>query len=199
MLRPSKRTKCNQRRSSFMRPMTGSGIVEGVVGLVLIIGTTVLASLLLINTGVATYNKEKIGFVADQAAAFATSCTNMSTRQADVSSFVDNLLTQMGLNASNTNVTVSDVAVGQWAAVSVSVTSNLPTIMSSGFSNLLPQQIQVSDTAVSIKSPYVSQYIVGVDPFGGTVTCALIDPTGNLPPDGLEAWRMSLTGTKRIR
>ncbi len=199
MLMPSKRKGIKNRFSPFIRTASGSGIVEGVIGLVMIIGVSVLAVLLLLNTGVATYDKEKIGFVADQAATFATSLTNMNTRQADVSSFVDNLLTQMGLKATNTTVTVTDIAVGQWAGISVSVSSNLPTLMSAGFSNLLPQTIQVSDTGVAIKSPYVTQYLVGVDPFGGTVTGELIDPAGNLPPDAVPAWSMGMLGTQQIR
>lgn len=183
-----------------LRTMGGSGIVEGLVGLMLIIGSTILAVILLLNTGIATYNKEKVAFVADQAATYATSLTNLSTRDADVRSFVNSLLNQMGVKASNTTVKVTDIACSKWAAVSVSVSTTLPTLMSSGFSFLIPQQLQVSDTAVAIKSPYATAYCVGVAPVGGQVTLALLNATGVLPNDSLPAWSINLDlGVLRLR
>ena len=187
-----------------VRPCTrtsfGSGIVEAVLALTLIISSTFLAVVLLLNIGIATYDKEKVAFVADQASAYATSLTNENTRDADVKSFVDNLMNQMGVKASGTTVTVKDIACSRWAAISVKVTTTLPTIMSTAFSSLVPQQIQVSDTSVAIKSPYATAYCIGVAPVGGQVTLALINPDGTLPSDGLPAWSINLeAGILRLR
>src|SRR5579883_2497962 len=109
-----------------IRPETGSGIVEGVVGLMLIVSATVIAVMLLLNTGIATYNKEKLSFVADQAAIYATSVADSPTRDSDVSSFVNNMFSNMGIQASNTTVTVKDIACSKWAAIQVQVTTSLP-------------------------------------------------------------------------
>lgn len=194
----------NKRRICLKsRNKRGSGLIVGVACLFLIISGTVLAVLLLMNTGVATYNKEKLGFIANQAATYAATYSaylpDAATRQSNVSSMVTNLLTSMGLNSSNTNVTVTDTTVGAQAAVSVTVSANLPTIMSANFSSVLPQQIQSSFTAVAIKAPYATQYVVGVDPLGGQATGLMINPTGALPNDGLPAYSISLQGLKKIR
>ncbi len=51
----------------------GSGIVEGVGGLVLIIGATVLLAQMLLNVGFLLYYKQKVGYAATQAADYAAS------------------------------------------------------------------------------------------------------------------------------
>lgn len=186
-----------------MRSSQGSGIIEASVGLMLIIGVTVLAVLLLLNTGIASYNKEKIGYVANQAALFATSLNNANkpTRLTNVRTFVDTLFTQMGVKASNTSVQVTDVAVGKWAGIKVSVATDLPTLNSSALSAMLPPQLHVSDTAVAVKSPYVTQYLKGVDPIGsGQVVVPILEaPNGILPADGLAAWTMGLNNLLKLR
>lgn len=185
---------------SYRRPVLGSGVIEAVIALTLIIGSTFLAVVLLLNIGLATYDKEKLAYVADQASLYAISLSDRSTRDADVKSFVDNMLNQMGAKATNTTVTVKDVACSRWAAISVSVKSTLPTIMSTAFSSLVPQQLEVSDTSVAIKSPYATAYCLGAAPIGGKVTLALVNPTGDLPPDTLPAWSINLAfGLRKIR
>ncbi len=186
---------CLQRRAS-----AGSGIIEGIVALMLIIGSTILAVILLLNTGIASYDKEKISFVADQAASYATTLFDSKTRDADVSAFVDEMLNQMGVKASNTSVKVTDIKCNRWAALSVDVSSTIPTLMSSSFSSMLPQQIQVSARSVAIKSPYAEAYCVGTAPIGGQVTLALLNADGTLPADNLPAWSISLAlGVKLLR
>lgn len=189
-----------RKKSKCARSMRGSQIVEALLALMLTIGATTLAVILLLNTGSATYDKEKIAFVANQAATYATSLIDMSSRDSDVQSFVDTMFTQMGVKATNTVVTVKDTKCAKWSALTVQVTTTMPTIMSSAFSNLIPQQIQVTDTAVAIKSPYAEAYCIGVDPLGGQVTLALINPDGTLPSDGVPAWAISLAaGVVRLR
>jgi hypothetical protein len=163
----------------------------------------VSAVLLLLNTGLASYNKEKIGYVANQAALYATSLNNVNaqTRASSVSSFVDTLFSQMGVKAANTSVQISDFAVGKWAGVKVSISTDLPTLNSSALSTMLPQQLHVSDNAVAIKAPYATQYLKGVDPIGsGQVVVPIIEaPNGILPADSLPAWSIGLNNLLKLR
>jgi hypothetical protein len=182
-----------------MRKERGSGIVEGVVGLMLVIGGTVLCVLLLINSGAATYNKEKIGFVANQAATYAATLPSDSTRQALVTTTVNSLLESMGLSSTNCSVTVSDITVASNPAVSVTVSASLPTMLSSNFGNLLPQQIQMSDTAVAIKNAWFWAYGKGTLPDGQSVVCPLLNATGALPNDDKPAYAITVLGVTKIR
>jgi hypothetical protein len=183
-----------------IRPARGSGIVEGLVGMMLISGATVLTVILILNSAIASYDREKIGFVANQTAYYAASLDDPSTRDSDATAFADNLLTQMGLQASNTTAKVSDTAAGPFASVSVEVSAKLPTVTSSAFSYMLPSQLQVSDTSMVVKRPYVTQYLQGVDPIGGQVVVPLIEaPTATLPPDSLQAWQIALFGVTQLR
>ena len=67
----------------------GSGIVEGVVGLLMIIGAAVLTVLLLVNAGGATYQKEKIGLVAQEVATYGTFLPNDMASEPLVATMVD--------------------------------------------------------------------------------------------------------------
>ncbi len=203
-MRPSSKQNCKRTTiRPLMRSRRGSGIIIGVVSVFLLVSGSVLAVLLLMNTGVATYNKEKLGFIANQAAIYAATysayLTDTTKRQTNVSSMVSSLLTSMGLNSSNTTVTVTDTTVGAQPAVSVTVSANLPTVMAANFSSVLPQQIQSTFTAVAIKAPYATEYVVGLDPLGGKVTGLMINPTGALPNDGRPAWSIGLQGLNKIR
>ncbi len=173
--------------------------MEGVVGLVLVIGGALMAFLLLMNTGVATYNKEKIGFVANSAASYAATLTDPSTRQANVESLVGTTMSNMGLNSASTVVTIKDLTEASIPAVSVTVAVNIPTLLSGSISGLLPQQVQMTDTAVALKPINTMQYLVIQDPLGGQVTVPLLNNTGALPKDNLPAWSISLQGVKKIR
>lgn len=55
------------------RTNRGSGIIEGVTGLWVVVSGTVAAVLLLVNVGMSTFYKEKIAFVTNNCATFAAS------------------------------------------------------------------------------------------------------------------------------
>lgn len=184
---------------SATRRNRGSGIIEGVVGMMLIIGGTVAAIVLLMNSAAATYHKEKIGFVANQAALYATTLTDNSTRQAQVTDLATKLLASMGIDAGVTTVTITDTTLGSQPAVSVTVTSAVPTMFASNFSALVPQTIQMSDTAVAPKPFWFWGYAVGTLPTGQSLTFPLINATGALPNDGLPAYSLSALGLIKIR
>lgn len=182
-----------------LRSKQGSVMVEGAVGLLLVISGLIVAVLFLLNSGLAVYNQEKIGFVANSAASYAANLTNTSTRQADVDAEVKDTMANLGLDSSNTSTTISDVTLNSLPAVSVTITANLPTLMTANFGSIFPQQIQINNTAVALKPVNPMRYLVVVDPLGGQVTVPLINTTGILPNDGLPAWQISLAGVKNIR
>ncbi len=72
----------------------------------------------LLNVGGATYNKEKIGFVATQAANYASTLPADAARQGLVTDLVDQLLASMGFGSSTT-VSIADLTVGTRQAVKV--------------------------------------------------------------------------------
>lgn len=166
--------------------------------MIVIIGF-IFAGLLLMNSGVLIYNQGKIGFVAHSAASFAASLTNAATRQADVDSHVSNTMANLGLDATNTTTSITDIDVSSKPAVTVTVKANLPTLLSANFGNLLPQQVQLSETAVALKPINTMKYIVVIHPWGGQITLPLVNATGYLPNDGLPAWQISLAGVRKIR
>lgn len=184
-----------------IRSNRGSGIIEGVVGTMLIIGGTVAAIVLMLNSGAATYNKEKIGFVANQAALYASSLNNTPARQALVTDLVNNLLASNNLGAGRRGniVTIKDTTVGSKPAVSVTVTTSVSTVFANNFSSMLPQTIQMSDTAIALKPTWFWGYAVGTLPTGQSLTFPLINATGALPNDGLPAYSLSALGLIKIR
>jgi hypothetical protein len=173
--------------------------VEGVVGLIMIIGGTVLAVLLLVNVGAAAYNKEKIGLVANQAATYACILPNDATRQPLVATAVDELLSNMGLNPNNTVVDVQDVNIASEVAVKVTVTATIATLLSGNFTSIMPAQLRMSDSALVVKDSWYWGYGVGVLPTGQKFTGPIFNPTGALPNDGLPAYGVSLLGMWKIR
>lgn len=122
------------------RTQTGSGIVEGVVGLGIVIGATVLAVLLIINVGTATHLKRRVGFMAEQAAQYAANEDDDSKR----SEFVRELSTKMGLGQL-TKSKFADLEVLEHPAVRATLTSRMSTF---GDVAWLPASVRMSDSAV---------------------------------------------------
>ncbi len=157
-------------RSTF-RSKTGAGIVEGVVGLWLLVFVAIALLGMIANVGAATYYKQKIGFVANQAAQYAASvrCWNRVYNYAESSD--PGGRDQQGdydLNPANYDVQVQTALVvnailsdmGMPAASSVSVTDTddgtgiVATINVSGLvmpsSNIaLPAVIMLQDSATA--------------------------------------------------
>lgn len=181
-----------------MRQMRGSGMLEGAVGLMLVTSGLIFAALILLNSGAAIYNQMKLGFVAHSAAVFAAQDTSGS-RQSDVSSQVSTMMSNVGLSSANTTTTITDTTIGSMPAVSLKISANLPTLLSASFGGVLPQQIQINETAVALKPYNPMQYIWVNPPVGQGCVVPLLQPNGNYPNDGLPVWLVSLAGIRQIR
>jgi hypothetical protein len=120
-------------------------------------------------------------------------------RQALVTDFVDGLLTNMGYTTNNSNVTITDTTVGARLAVTVTVSASVSTMMAGNFSNVMPLQFQMSDSATAIDNDWMWGYAACTLPTGQKFTAPLINATGALPNDGLPAYGVSLLGMVRIR
>jgi hypothetical protein len=181
-----------------IRKTKGAGIVEGVVGLVVLTISTVLAVLLLLNAGGAAYDKEKISLVADQAACYAISLPSDATRQPLVAAMVNQLLSSMGIS-NNAIVDVQDVTAGGQAAVQVSVTTSCSTLLTGRFASVMPSQIQMSDSTVVVRNAWYNGYMIEYLPSGQKLNQPLINATGALPADALPAYNISLVGMYKVR
>lgn len=102
------------------RSFNGQALVEGVIALVLIISSTVLALLLLANSGMAVYYKEKLAVVSSKAADYAAAQPE-SSRNAETRAFVQELLQALGIRASSVDVDVSTVTVHSEPLIKVNV------------------------------------------------------------------------------
>ena len=83
-------------KARTVRNAQGSGLVEGVVGIVLVTMVVVAGILLLVNSGMATYYKLKIGYVASEAAKFANAHEGQGRINA-TKDYAESLLRALGI------------------------------------------------------------------------------------------------------
>lgn len=177
----------------------GSALVQSVVGLWLLIIGTLLGLLLLVNVGGATYGREKLGFVADQAAGYATTLPAPANRQQLVTNMVTQLLANMGFSTTNTTVTVSDTTVSGQPGVQVTVTTSVATLLGGAFAGLLPGEISMPYTATAVKNRWFNAYAVCTLLNNQSVTNPVIDTNLTLPSDGLPGYVTTILGTNRMK
>jgi Flp pilus assembly protein TadG len=173
----------------------GSALVQGVVGLWLLVIGTLLGLLLLVNVGGATYGREKLGFVADQAAGYATTLPAAANRQQAVTDLVKLLLAKMGFSTTNTTVTVSDTTVNGQAGVQVTVTTSLATLLAGNFGGIIPGEISMPYTAAAAKTRWFNSYAVCTLLNNQSLTNPVIDTNMSLPKDGLPHYSTNILGT----
>lgn len=140
--------KISIKRSKQGRRATGSGLIEGVFGLMLVIGGTTAGTMLMLNSGSAMFLKEKLVVVSNLAAQYAAQNFNDSNIQEDTRAYVQNLLPRVGLSGSGLKVAVTkDIAVKTngtpVVGVQVRVSSKVQ-LLSDG--SLFPTSIELSDT-----------------------------------------------------
>jgi len=127
------------------RTHRGSVLAEGVVALGLVIAGAVGGTLLLVNAGVATYYKEKLGFIDNQAAIYAANQANLGLNsdqvQAQTETFVNDLLRATGMPESEDITTTVD-------ADKVTVATRLANISVIGNGTILPAFVSVQDLSV---------------------------------------------------
>jgi hypothetical protein len=165
------------------RRTSGSAIVEGVAGLGLVIFGTICAALFLYDTGVATYHKNKLGFVTAQTAHYAASLAEHDL--AAVRRFAVGLLNQMGISSTDTTLSVTNVEVEGRPGVRVELSNRFPLFESSF--RFLPGSILLSDSAACVTSNYASN-MEG----SGFMKMTCIQPggptKGGSPPQYSEIW-----------
>jgi hypothetical protein len=193
---PSKKRK--------IRSARGSGIMQGIVCLMILIIGTVLGVLLLINAGTAAYQKEKLCFVANQSAAYATSFlpSERAAAAPKVQNFSRQLLSNMGINTADVTVNF-DVPVGAQKGAQVSITAPFATVAPAGYASVIPNGLQMSDSECVLNHSYYSAYGLGILGQAGIVGGSVLFPVtklGLIPPDdGLPAWTINQGIMIRIR
>lgn len=122
------------------RKQSGSGMVLSVAALGIVIGGTVIAVLFIINTGSAMHLKNRVHFMAEQAARYAVGERDHFERR----EFVRELAATMGLGGRTSSDYDGLQADGQ-DAMKASVTARISTF---GDVAWLPNTIKMSDSAV---------------------------------------------------
>lgn len=135
------------------RNSSGQALVEGVAALILIVIASILATLFMVNSGLATYYKEKLGFITNQAASFAFQLPRTADPTGPTTDFVNNLCTEIGLPASGISVKANNtINISGKPAVIVTVTANCKIF---GKDSIFPVSIPMSDTTAAIQTNYV--------------------------------------------
>ncbi|MBY0356610.1 MAG: hypothetical protein K2W82_01305 [Candidatus Obscuribacterales bacterium] len=139
-----------------MRNSRGQGLIEGAVGLVLIVTGIVLGTVLLLCTGYALNYKQKLAFVAHEVSAYVQSrgdwlgCTrpdyNPQKVQEEARQVADELMESLGMGAAS-DVTFTETTVGSNRYCRVTVTADRLQIPGAG---ILPNFIGLSETGASV-------------------------------------------------
>jgi hypothetical protein len=143
-------------RSHLMKPSRrraqGQALLEGVIALAIIIFGTVIAGLFLVNAGLSLYFKEKLGFIANQAAQFAFQIEPPEDPTARTQQFVRELVTQLALPASNVQVTATRGLTGGVNSTTVRINLGMRLF---GRGDVLPFSIPMNETSVAIATNYI--------------------------------------------
>lgn len=140
------RSAKTKRALKTIRSAKGAGLVEGVTGLVMVMGGLIIAILLMMNTGMAMYLKGKIAFVAQQTARHATGLQEQD-RKSQSTEFAKDLAARMGMDVNSTEVEVGSCTVAGEEAVDVKISSSMATF---GGVDWLPKTVAMSDNAVAV-------------------------------------------------
>jgi hypothetical protein len=124
------------------RTQTGSGLIEGVLGLMMVTGSTVFATLFILDSGTGIFLKNKISLVTSQAAQYAAANQSDSDLESETEAYVTSLMPVVGLTPSRLTVTVTATAVNGVQGEVVTVSNQFP-LFGQG---ILPTSIQLSDT-----------------------------------------------------
>lgn len=179
--------------SRLPRRQNGVGMVEGVMGLVLMFSVIVLGIVLFINIGLLSYYQNKIGMLTDHAASYAASLgswqgvvtPNLTDDRLSQQTklLVDKALGEMGFP------TGKDVSVkAQQLAGMVRVSITVRNVRLSGSGNILPFSVTLADSAVATldndRAPMVATINgVRVPAYGRfTKKLSLDAPIGNTEP-----------------
>ena len=144
-------------RRAGARRAGGAGIVEGVVGITLIVIAAAFGGLLMLNCSQAAIYKQKLGLVSSSAAALAASMaswdydynpgTTDGVLENDLKPSIDKALRAMGLPNATRVIVHREFSGSPGGSISVTVTvGDLPVI---GHSKAFPRLMSISDTCVA--------------------------------------------------
>ncbi len=170
----------------------GAELVEGVVGLWLIIFFMIASVVLLINVLAASFNKEKLGFVTDMAAVYGSNLPADTTNAPQlIEDRVNVLLKEMSLKTTTLNVTskwndhTASGKVGTRPVCSVTIDATVPTLLSASMPAFMPVNIKMTDTSIALMRPWNWSYgscSIAAAVLPGWITPGL-NVTGYVPKD----------------
>jgi hypothetical protein len=135
---------------TITRNQRGGGIIEGAVGMMILMFAAVAATLLILNVSMLSYYQGKLGSITQQAATFA-SCHNFDKIRGDVNSettdFVKSLFANAQMQVSNIGVTVTQTNVNGLDADVVTVSCTCPLF---GNVTYMPQVVPLKDSEVHV-------------------------------------------------
>lgn len=180
-------------RSRLRRNRGAAELVEGVVGLWLIIFFTIAAVVLLLNVLAASFNKEKLGFVTDMAAVYGSNLPTDTTNAPQlIEDRVNVLMREMSLKTTSLNVTTrwndhsATGKIGTRPVCSVTIDATVPTMLSASMPAFMPMNIKMTDTSIALMRPWNWSYgscSIAAAVLPGWITPGL-NVTGYVPRDG---------------
>lgn len=155
--------------------------------LVLIIPMVVASSMFLVDCALGSYYKERLSFVAMQAANFAANLPFDQEPVKPTEKVVKDLLQKMNAGCANLKVTVKPITVGEQDALSVELSANMPLLRG----GVLPGTIGLQENAVCIipankvcAAVAINPYPYSYDQQQSQVPCIyvpVIQPRHNMP------------------
>lgn len=127
---------------------SGAVLAEGVVALWMVTVGVVAGVTLLINAGMYTFYKEKVGYIGDQAAQVAATMPVGDYSRKRTLQLVKEMLGQMNLPSNDLEVTVTATRIVERPAVNVEIKiNNLPLF---GNGDICPIKIGIDEKATAI-------------------------------------------------
>ncbi len=108
------------------RNRRGQGIIEGAIGLIMVLGAGIAATLLLLNSGAGMYFKQKLMPVAYLGAQFAAGHSADPNVSDETRQYIEQLMPKVGLKPANLGVDVLLITVEDEPSIQVTVTNNFP-------------------------------------------------------------------------
>lgn len=127
---------------SKSRNQKGQGLVEGTVGVCMVIAAGVIILVLILNSGNGIFFKEKLANVTRMAASFAAAHAGESDVNGQTTAYVQQLLPKTGMSPADLTVSVNEMQVADQPTIQVIVSNNFPLF---GTANYLPTQIRLTD------------------------------------------------------
>lgn len=146
----------SSRKSPFCsKCRSARGLALATVNLMVIVPISLLIMFLVVDAGVSTYYKEKLGFATEQSAKFGASLPPDIDLQNQTEQVAKALLSSMGLVDPQGTVDVQRTTVGGNPCVQVTIKLALPLIEGS---TVLPTTIVLQETATSASASSGTSY-----------------------------------------